>query len=450
MNIVRGESKVRIAVFVILALLVQIPWVTLVYGIFNDDENNDIVSPPGVVSPGSDLQDGQPGDINQPVITTPTPPLPPSPVESIYDIYQINQEVYEQLDALSEQFNTVAVSITAFDGDRGDFFTYTYGLEELGTELQTSIDTKYRVASISKIAVAICTMALVDAGLLDIDADISDYLGYSVRNPNYPNTPITARMLMQHTSSICDTEAFNIPPGGTRSSNEQLLQLDMTYRNREPGERYEYTNFGTSVLAAVCELVYGKTFDIIAREILFAPLGIDAAFDSNRLINKDNIAVLYNERHERTRSVERHFDSKDSGEILGHDNHLAQGNLTITTLDFAVMLAMLNNDGVYRNVRILSQESAREINNANTQGALYNQGFFTRLSPIAFMPTGQAYWHTGNAYGLFAQFIYAADGTNRGVVVIAVGADSQRTADNRIVVCNEMSALAFTLLNGEG
>ncbi|MEE3011030.1 MAG: serine hydrolase domain-containing protein, partial [Pseudomonadota bacterium] len=57
------------------------------------------------------------------------------------------------------------------------------------------IDHKLRVASISKILVAIGVMQLVDKNLLKLDQDISDYLGWSLRNPKFPQQEITARQL---------------------------------------------------------------------------------------------------------------------------------------------------------------------------------------------------------------------------------------------------------------
>ena len=76
-------------------------------------------------------------------------------------------------------------------------------------------DTCFRIASITKWVTAIGLMTLYDEGKLDLDKDISTYLGFTVRNPAYPNTPITARMLMTHTSSL-SAEASNYHPDWTR------------------------------------------------------------------------------------------------------------------------------------------------------------------------------------------------------------------------------------------
>jgi len=55
-------------------------------------------------------------------------------------------------------------------------------------------------------------MQLCEQGKLDLDADVSEYLGFNLRNPNYPNKPITVRMLAAHTSSLRDGKIYSILP----------------------------------------------------------------------------------------------------------------------------------------------------------------------------------------------------------------------------------------------
>jgi len=63
------------------------------------------------------------------------------------------------------------------------------------------------------------------------------------------------------------------------------------------------------------------------------------------------------------------------------------------------------------------------------------------------MPGGEAYWHTGSAYGEFTQYIYCADGTSRGVVVMTTGATTGRTSDGMLIMCTELSKAAWQYLN---
>ena len=72
--------------------------------------------------------------------------------------------------------------------DGKTFLTWSFG--------GASGKTCFRIASITKWVTAIGLMTLYDQGKLDLDKDIGKYLGVKVRNPAFPNVPITARMLL--------------------------------------------------------------------------------------------------------------------------------------------------------------------------------------------------------------------------------------------------------------
>ena len=72
--------------------------------------------------------------------------------------------------------------------------------------------TKLRVASVSKMFTMFTIMQLVDEGKIDLDTDVSEYLGFRLRNPNFPDMPITVRMLASHTSTLRDGKIYSLPP----------------------------------------------------------------------------------------------------------------------------------------------------------------------------------------------------------------------------------------------
>ena len=100
-------------------------------------------------------------------------------------------------------------------------------------------DTKYRIASISKLVSAIGVWQLIEQGLIDPEDNVSRYLGFTLRNPAYPNTPITVKMLLSHTSSIRD--------GGIPGSyNHDTSERKDTPRKVLPfGECFALTTFLT-------------------------------------------------------------------------------------------------------------------------------------------------------------------------------------------------------------
>ena len=90
----------------------------------------------------------------------------------------------------------------------------TEGEADRATHRMVSADDPVRIASISKLITALGVMRLVDGGKLDLDRDVSDYLGYPLRNPAFPARKITLRLLLSHQSSLLDGDDLYIIPLG--------------------------------------------------------------------------------------------------------------------------------------------------------------------------------------------------------------------------------------------
>ena len=88
--------------------------------------------------------------------------------------------------------------------DGEEIFSKFEGKRRLDQNLPVTRDTKFRVASLSKQFTIFTIMQLVERGKLNLDEDVSSYLGFELRNPKFPAVPITARMLASHTSSLRD------------------------------------------------------------------------------------------------------------------------------------------------------------------------------------------------------------------------------------------------------
>jgi len=139
------------------------------------------------------------------------------------------------------------------------------------------------------------------------------------------------------------------------------------------------------------------------------------------------------------------LNTVDSSE-LGADVHLAQGNLTISLIDYARILTMFGAGGVFEGERILSSQSVLEINNADVNADRFYIGLSTRRSELDFMPEGIAYWHTGSGEGTYSQYIYSADDINRGIVIVTTGATTNRLGNGMVRVCTELAKEAWIQL----
>ena len=156
-------------------------------------------------------------------------------------------------------------------------------------DLPVDRNTRWRIASISKPIVTLGTMKLVERGILDLGRDISEYLGYSLRNPSFPEKPITLRMILGHTSSLRDAGFYYPPfthtlkdllvPGGRYYDNGGHFALSDESPDKAPGAYYEYCNLGYAILGGIIEQCTGKRFDLYMRDEIFLPLGIDGGFN---------------------------------------------------------------------------------------------------------------------------------------------------------------------------
>lgn len=186
-------------------------------------------------------------------------------------------------------------------------------------DLPVTADTRFRIASISKPFVGIGCMLLVEAGLLDLDADVSEYLGWPLRNPAFPGVPITPAMLLSHVSSLRDGESYTLPlsrslreffqPGGAAWENgAHFAGLSATSDSANssrggvvpdpalaPGRYYSYCNLGFGVMGTVIERLSGQRFDLFMRERVLLPLGVRGSFNVRLLSDEGlaNLAAIY-------------------------------------------------------------------------------------------------------------------------------------------------------------
>jgi CubicO group peptidase (beta-lactamase class C family) len=139
------------------------------------------------------------------------------------------------------------------------------------------IDDPVRVASISKLVGALAVMRLVEQGKIVLDRDISDYLKWKVRNPAYPDAPITMRQLLTHRSGIRDKVDYIIPLDGRLDS---VLADPKAWDSRyKPGTYFSYANLNSPLIAAVVERVTGERFDTAVARLVLRPLKLDACFN---------------------------------------------------------------------------------------------------------------------------------------------------------------------------
>lgn len=168
--------------------------------------------------------------------------------------------------------------------------------------------TLYRIASLSKLVTTLGVMRLREAGRLDLDRDVSDYLGWRLRNPHFPQDPITLRMLLSHTSSLRDDAGYYweaalgvhlqdvLVPGGTRYGTGAMWAT-----NAKPGAYFQYANLPWGVVGTIIERVTGERFDRAMQRLVLEPLGLHGGFHpvDFSAVDLANTATLYRKRLEK-------------------------------------------------------------------------------------------------------------------------------------------------------
>ena len=165
----------------------------------------------------------------------------------------------------------------AFDRD-GTVATRAEGKADLATGRNVTADDPVRVASISKLVTAIGVMRLVEAGTLDLDADVSTYLGWPLRHPRFPATKITLRLLLSHQSSLTDAAGYYATPLG--EPLKTILDDPKAWDDAHaPGTHFRYTNLNFPLVAMAMENATGERFDLLMRRLLIDPLRLDACYN---------------------------------------------------------------------------------------------------------------------------------------------------------------------------
>ena len=151
------------------------------------------------------------------------------------------------------------------------------GLAHRPTMREATLDDPVRIASISKLAVGVAVMRLVDKQVLDLDRDVSLYLGWRLVHPQFPTQKITLRLLLSHQSGLKDDAGYFIPLDASLA--ELMAKPEAWDAGHAPGSYFRYANVNFPVIAAVMEAASGRRFDRIMTEEVFEPLAIPACYN---------------------------------------------------------------------------------------------------------------------------------------------------------------------------
>jgi CubicO group peptidase (beta-lactamase class C family) len=233
---------------------------------------------------------------------------------------------------------------------QGDRVLYVKGYGAAGNGEPVTPQTRFFIASLSKSFTAMAVMQLVEAGKIDLDAPVQQYLPeFTLADPTAA-AQVTIRELLNHTSGLSETGFADMQLPQPESVAERVTSLRIARPVAVPGTEYHYFNPNYGTLARVVEVVSGLPFSQYLERHIFQPLDMQ---------NTLNVVT----------SME---GKKQSGDLaMGHlvifgfpfavpeaDGYLGgSGGVISTAEDMAPYLIVQNNAGRYQDQQLVTPQS---------------------------------------------------------------------------------------------
>lgn len=308
---------------------------------------------------------------------------------SVYKCQSINQNIDELIDSYySEGLFNGAVLVAKHNSV---LYKKALGIANREWDVPMSVDTKFKIGSISKSFTAIIILQLVDSGLVSLNDKISKYI------PDYQETGrdiITVHQLLTHTSGIMNSlpvEGETIKEKQYHTLNDLKKYTEVEELKFEPGTRFYYSNFGYSILALIAENATQIPFTKLLEDRIFIPAGMN------------------NSKNDLDFNVEKHLAAGYEYDLLGgyknttyFDNSFAlgYGGITSTIEDLhKYFLALINN-------KLISDSLKIKMFTPSAVGD-YGYGWFIDRTSIGPSDTLKIIQHTGsiNGFGSYAALI---------------------------------------------
>lgn len=340
------------------------------------------------------------------------------------------QQTDEALKLIMDEYKTVGLAVAVVKD--GEFiYNKSFGYKDLANKVPLQNGDIVRIASTSKSFTATGIMQLVDKGLLSLNDDVSDLIGFRVRNPRYPDTPITLRMILSHTASINDNgENYFTLDHINPAINGDCADAYFTYG---PGEGYNYSNLGMNLAGTILEKVSGVRFDNYIRDNIIKPLGLYGGHNVDSL-DASKFALIYHLEDGEYVVSDGPYKSRAEdmpNYVLGYSSPIFSptGGVKMSVEDLAKYVMMHINYGELNGVRIISEESSRIMQTPvpftkgdakNTYCLGLGEFPYQTDEPKYNVPGNYLIGHSAGSYGLSGIMLWSPS-DKWGMVAMATG-----------------------------
>lgn len=331
------------------------------------------------------------------------------------------QQIDDKILGYMDDCMTVGMAVVLVKGNQ-IVYQNAFGYRDKETLEPLKINDIFRIASISKSFSGMAVMQLVEAGKMSLEDDINDILGMNIRNPRYPDIPITVKMLLSHTSSMKD--------GGGADRYRDLTYVDETKTDLEtirntawlpypPGQGYRYCNRALNIIGVIIEKVSGERFDNYVLNHILRPIGADnAGYNLDSLDSRTFTKLyIYSQKEDRLnpgKGYVRNNEDKvaDGTYEIGKDGCYwsPTGGMKISAPNLAKWMMTLRDGGVAPNGnRIISEAGCRKLLTPVTPADPGTQYCLTTRTDTNFIEGKTLKGHTGSARGLKSCMFFCPD-----------------------------------------
>lgn len=346
------------------------------------------------------------------------------------------QGLETEIHGIMERYHAIGASVAVVKDNR-ICYTHTFGYnpDYSDTTLRRAIPVNgvFMIQSISKTFISTAIMQLAEKRMLNIDDDVNDYLNFRVRNPEYPNTLITIRMLLNHRSSINDQHYGNL----NQIDPEKGKNWKECFNKYRPGTKFKYCNYNYTLLGAIIENVTGRRFFDYIDDNIMKSLGLNASYNLTKI---DTSLLVRSYRYDKkTNQFKKensiynlqHYREKLRNYKLGFSTAYfsPSGGVKISATDLAKYMMAHMNYGEYDGKRILSKMSELEMWKPQGNDTTYALGFFRDKTILNGEPVVGV---RGSAHGVHSIMLFNPE-KKFGIVVICNGCIADRKMKEGIV-----------------
>lgn len=351
---------------------------------------------------------------------------------------KIEREIGESL----TKTETVGLAVAVIKNNQL-VYQHAFGKKNVEDSTPLSNSDIFRIASISKSFAATSMMQLAEAKKLSLDDDFGNLVGFKIRNPKFPETVITLRMVLSHTSSINDSQGYFNLDVINPSKNPNW---EKCYTDKQPGTSYLYCNLNFNMAGAVIEHITGQRYDSYVKQHILAPLNVYGGYCIDSLDAK-RFATLYEYENKAFKPSPAAYAPRReelSTYQLGYSTPILSptGGMKISATDLATYMTMHMNYGKANGVRIIAKKSAKQMQTPLSSPENYGLALLTTNKLIS----GKTLvGHTGSAYGLYSAMFFDPK-EKFGIVVITNGTSAKETDGYKTIIKESFNILYQNLI----